>query len=218
MAEDKKPLDDGRSKERRAQKTEMASLIKSLKASTESNKAESETVDMEMFLNKFKDSMKVGDTNIKALKVEFEKANEILNNQSSTAQEKELAQQQIEAIKENVESEEEKREKQKAQDEANSILNKMAGKLDSVAKGLDGFVSNAIGAGGLLAAAMLFIDPEKFFNILSGLVDAAIKIIGKISAFFKDKILTRDLTNKANVFNDVNIGEIDEVPLLFFTL
>ena len=191
MAEDKKPLDDGRSKERRAQKTEMASLIKSLKASTESNKAESETVDMQIFLDQFKNSMKVGDTNIKALKVEFEKANEILNNQSSTAQEKELAQQQIEAIKENVESEEEKREKQKAQDEANSILNKMAGKLDSVAKGLDGFVSNAIGAGGLLAAAMLFIDPEKFFNILSGLFDAAIKIIGKISTFFKDKILPK---------------------------
>lgn len=191
MAEDKKPLDDGRSKERRAQKTEMASLIKSLKASTESNKAESETVDMQIFLDQFKNSMKVGDTNIKALKVEFEKANEILNNQSSTAQEKELAQQQIEVIKENVESEEEKREKQKAQDEANSILNKMAGKLDSVAKGLDGFVSNAIGAGGLLAAAMLFIDPEKFFNILSGLFDAAIKIIGKISAFFKDKILPK---------------------------
>jgi len=191
MAEDKKPLDDGRSKERRAQKTEMASLIKSLKASTESNKAESETVDMQIFLDQFKNSMKVGDTNIKALKVEFEKANEILNNQSSTAQEKELAQQQIEVIKENVESEEEKREKQKAQDEANSILNKMAGKLDSVAKGLDGFVSNAIGAGGLLAAAMLFIDPEKFFNILSGLFDAAIKIIGKISTFFKDKILPK---------------------------
>lgn len=191
MAEDKKPLDDGRSKERRAQKTEMTSLIKSLKASTESNKAESETVDMQIFLDQFKNSMKVGDTNIKALKVEFEKANEILNNQSSTAQEKELAQQQIEVIKENVESEEEKREKQKAQDEANSILNKMAGKLDSVAKGLDGFVSNAIGAGGLLAAAMLFIDPEKFFNILSGLFDAAIKIIGKISTFFKDKILPK---------------------------
>src|SRR6056300_722966 len=169
MAEDKKPLDDGKSKERQAQKTEMASLIKSLKASTESNKAESETVDMQMFLDQFKDSMKVGDTNIKALKIEFEKANEILNNQSSEATEKEEAQKTIDAIKASVESEEEKREKQRAQDEANSILNKMAGKLDSVAKGLDGFVSNAIGAGGLLAAAMLFIDPEKFFNILSGL-------------------------------------------------
>lgn len=169
----------------------MDKLIKTLKDSTESNKAEAETVDMQMFLDQFKDSMKVGDTNIKALKVEFEKANEILNNQSSEATEKEEAQKTIDAIKESVESEEEKREKQKAQDEANSILNKMAGKLDSVAKGLDGFVSNAIGAGGLLAAAMLFIDPEKFFNILSGLFDAAIKIIGKISAFFKDKILPK---------------------------
>lgn len=181
MAEDKKPLDDGRSKERRAQKTEMASLIKSLKASTESNKAESETVDMEMFLNKFKDSMKVGDTNIKALKVEFEKANEILNNQSSTAQEKELAQQQIEAIKENVESEEEKREKQKAQDEANSILNKMAGKLDSVAKGFDEFAGKAIGAGGLLAAAMLFINPELFFEKLQEAIQGINTIINSIT-------------------------------------
>jgi hypothetical protein len=188
MAEDKKPLKKPLINEK---SSEMDSLIKSLKASTESNKAESETVDMQMFLDQFKDSMKVGDTNIKALKVEFEKANEILNNQSSEATEKEEAQKTIDAIKESVESEEEKREKQKAQDEANSILNKMAGKLDSVAKGLDGFVSNAIGAGGLLAAAMLFIDPEKFFNILSGLFDAAIKIIGKISAFFKDKILPK---------------------------
>ena len=188
MAEDKKPLKKPLINEK---SSEMDSLIKSLKASTESNKAEAETVDMQMFLDQFKDSMKVGDTNIKALKVEFEKANEILNNQSSEATEKEEAQKTIDAIKESVESEEEKREKQKAQDEANSILNKMAGKLDSVAKGLDGFVSNAIGAGGLLAAAMLFIDPEKFFNILSGLFDAAIKIIGKISAFFKDKILPK---------------------------
>jgi hypothetical protein len=181
MAEDKKPLDDGRSKERRAQKTEMASLIKSLKASTESNKAESETVDMQIFLDQFKNSMKVGDTNIKALKVEFEKANEILNNQSSTAQEKELAQQQIEAIKENVESEEEKREKQKAQDEANSILNKMAGKLDSVAKGFDEFAGKAIGAGGLLAAAMLFINPELFFEKLQEAIQGINTIINSIT-------------------------------------
>lgn len=181
MAEDKKPLDDGRSKERQAQKTEMASLIKSLKSSTESNKAETETADMEMFLNKFKDSMKIGDTNIKALKGEFEKANEILNNQSSTAQEKELAQQQIEAIKENVESEEEKREKQKAQDEANSILNKMAGKLDSVAKGFDEFAGKAIGAGGLLAAAMLFINPELFFEKLQEAIQGINTIINSIT-------------------------------------
>src|SRR6056300_1126193 len=168
MAEDKKPLKKPLINEK---SSEMDSLIKTLKDSTESNKAESETVDMQMFLDQFKDSMKVGDTNVKALKVEFEKANEILNNQSSTAQEKELAEKQIEAIKENVESEEEKREKQKAQDEANSILNKMAGKLDGVAKGLDVFVSNATGAGGLLAAALLFIDPNKFFEILNGLIE-----------------------------------------------
>ena len=204
MAEDKKPLVDKDEKS-----SEMKELIKSLKDSTDSNKAESETIDMQMFLEQFKDSMKVGDTNIKALKVEFEKANEILNNQSSEAAEKEDAQKTIDAIKESVESEEEKREKQKAQDEANSILNKMSGKLDSVAKGLDGFVSNAIGAGGLLAAAMLFIDPEKFFNILSGLFDAAIEIIGKISAFFKDKILPK--------LGEVE-GEVDYTSVLIGSL
>jgi hypothetical protein len=186
MAEDKKPLVDKDEKS-----SEMKELIKSLKDSTDSNKAESETIDMQMFLEQFKDSMKVGDTNIKALKVEFEKANEILNNQSSTDTEKELAEKQIEAIKTSIESEEEKREKQKAQDEANSILNKMSGKLDSVAKGLDGFVSNAVGAGGLLAAAMLFIDPEKLFDIIGKLINDALVIIGKISNYFKEKILPK---------------------------
>ena len=65
----------------------------------------------------------------------------------------------------------------------------MSGKLDSVGKSLDGFVSNALGAGGLLATALLFIDPDKFFKILSGLIEAALNIVSKISAFFKEKIL-----------------------------
>jgi len=133
--------------------------------------------------------MVVGNTTIKALRGEFEKANEILNNPKASETEKNLAIEQIELIKSSVESEEEKREKIKAQEEANSILNKMAGKLDSVGKSLDGFVSNAVGAGGLLATALLFIDPEKFFKILGGLIEAALNIVDKISTFFKEKIL-----------------------------
>ena len=187
MAEDNKPiktktpLDDGRSQERRAQKSEMSALIKKLEETTQANKAETETVDMEMFLDQFKNSMKVGDTNIRSLKSEFEKANIILNNQSSTEQEKELAQKQIEGIKETVETEEEKREKLKAQEEANSILNKMTGKLDSVAKGISGFASNALAAGGLLAAAVLFINPELFFDKLSEAINGVMTIVDSIT-------------------------------------
>lgn len=188
MAEDKKKslsekqLEAGfGGKDAKENVVDMKKLTKALEDSTKANKAETETVDMEMFLNQFKNSMKVGDTNIKALKVEFEKANEILNNQSSTDTEKELAEKQIEAIKENVESEEEKREKQKAQDEANSILNKMSGKLDSVAKGFDEFAGKAIGAGGLLAAAMLFINPELFFEKLQEAMTAINTIINSIT-------------------------------------
>tara|TARA_B110000858_G_C17771239_1_gene459720 strand:- start:42 stop:1733 length:1692 start_codon:yes stop_codon:yes gene_type:complete len=187
MAEDNKPiktktpLDDGRSQERRAQKSEMSALIKKLEETTQANKAETETVDMEMFLDQFKNSMKVGDTNIRSLKSEFEKANIILNNQSSTEQEKELAQKQIEGIKETVETEEEKREKLKAQEEANSILNKMTGKLDSVAKGISGFASSALAAGGLLAAAVLFINPELFFDKLSEAINGVMTIVDSIT-------------------------------------
>lgn len=192
MAEDKKPLTeatDGRAKERVAQKKEMDTLVKALNANTKSNREDTDAIDMQMFLDQFKNSMVVGNTTIKALKGEFEKANEILKNPESTPGELKVANDQIEAIKSSVESEEEKREKIKAQEEANSILNKMSGKLDSVGKSLDGFVSNAVGAGGLLATALLFIDPEKFFKILGGLIEAALEIVNKISTFFKEKIL-----------------------------
>ena len=102
MAEDKKKslsekqLEAGfGGKDAKENVVDMKKLTKALEDSTKANKAETETVDMEMFLNQFKNSMKVGDTNIKALKVEFEKANEILNNQSSTDTEKELAEKQF---------------------------------------------------------------------------------------------------------------------------
>ena len=167
----------------------MEELKKALSENTKSNENESNAINMQMFLDQFKNSMVVGNTTIKALRGEFEKANEILNNPKASETEKNLAIEQIELIKSSVESEEEKREKIKAQEEANSILNKMAGKLDSVGKSLDGFVSNAVGAGGLLATALLFIDPEKFFKILGGLIEAALNIVDKISTFFKEKIL-----------------------------
>ena len=191
MAEDKKPIKTKTplAKEKAEKKPdemsevskEISALTKKLEETTKANKAELEAVDTKMILDKFKDSMKVGDTNMKALKVEFEKANEILNNQSSTAQEKELAEKQIEAIKESVESEEEKREKLKAQEEANSILNKMTGKLDKVAEGISDFASNAIGAGGLLAAALLFINPEFFFDKLREAINGVMTIVDVIT-------------------------------------
>jgi len=167
----------------------MEELRDALKENTKSNKEDTDAIDMQMFLDQFKNSMVVGNTTIKALKGEFEKANEVLKNPKASETEKNLAIEQIELIKSSVESEEEKREKIKAQEEANSILNKMAGKLDSVGKSLDGFVSNAVGAGGLLATALLFIDPEKFFKILGGLIEAALEIVDKISTYFKEKIL-----------------------------
>lgn len=212
MADDKKPLTeatDGRSKERLAQKKEMDTLVKALNANTKSNREDSDAIDMEMFLDQFKNSMVVGNTSIKALKGEFEKANEILKNPESTPGELKSANEQIEAIKSSIESEEEKREKLKAQEEANSILNKMAGKLDGVGKSLDGFVSNATGAGGLLAAALLFVNPDKFFEILGGLLSAAMEIVGKISTFFKEKILPK--------LSEVE-GEVDYTSVLIGSL
>ena len=212
MADDKKPLTeatDGRSKERVAQKKEMDTLVKALNANTKSNREDSDAIDMEMFLDQFKNSMVVGNTSIKALKGEFEKANEILKNPESTPGELKSANEQIEAIKSSIESEEEKREKLKAQEEANSILNKMAGKLDGVGKSLDGFVSNATGAGGLLAAALLFVNPDKFFEILGGLLSAAMEIVGKISTFFKEKILPK--------LSEVE-GEVDYTSVLIGSL
>lgn len=209
MADDKKPLTPDIDKERVAQKKEMDTLVKALNANTKSNREDSDAIDMEMFLDQFKNSMVVGNTSIKALKGEFEKANEILKNPESTPDELKSANEQIEAIKSSIESEEEKREKLKAQEEANSILNKMAGKLDGVGKSLDGFVSNATGAGGLLAAALLFVNPDKFFEILGGLLSAAMEIVGKISTFFKEKILPK--------LSEVE-GEVDYTSVLIGSL
>ena len=109
------------------------------------------------------------------------------------------AQEQIEEIKKGAESEENRREAQKLNEEANSRLLQIANGMESMGDKMDAGISGAAKGVGFIAAltglALLFIDPEKFNEIMS----TAINKIGAVINYF------------AALFN----GESEEAAYLF---
>jgi len=156
----------------------MEKLIESINENTEEQKKETETATTVLDTSQLLDKL-----DMSALQKEFQSAKQILENPKATPEEQSLALQQIEVIKENAISEEERREQQKKEDEANSILLQIANGVDATAKGLEDFVGNALQAGGLLATALLLIDPETFFNILTSAIEGVSAIISSIGDF-----------------------------------
>lgn len=188
MAEDKKNLSPAQvaagfgGKERKEQVRSMQDLVSALKENTEQNKeakAMSETnIELESFFDKFK-----GEFN--DLESQFIQAKNILADPKAPDAEKQLANEQIEAIKENAQSEEERREQLKKEEEANSFLAQISESSNRMASGLESFMGNVFAAGGLLATAMLFIDPETFINTLKSAVEGITAVISSISQFIE---------------------------------
>ena len=110
-----------------------------------------------------------------------------------------LARAQLEAISKGAESEENRREAQKLNEEANSRLMQIANGMENMGDKLDAGISGAAKGVGFIAAltglALLFIDPEKFNEIMS----TAINKIGAVINYF------------AALFN----GESEEAAYLF---
>lgn len=110
-----------------------------------------------------------------------------------------LARAQLEAISKGAESEENRREAQKLNEEANSRLLQIANGMENMGDKLDAGISGAAKGVGFIAAltglALLFIDPEKFNEIMS----TAINKIGAVINYF------------AALFN----GESEEAAYLF---
>ena len=110
-----------------------------------------------------------------------------------------LARAQLEAISKGAESEENRREAQKLNEEANSRLLQIANGMESMGDKMDAGISGAAKGVGFIAAltglALLFIDPEKFNEIMS----TAINKIGAVINYF------------AALFN----GESEEAAYLF---
>lgn len=188
MAEDKKNLSPAQvaagfgGKERKEQVRSMQDLVSALKENTEQNKeakAMSETnIELESFFDKFQ-----GEFN--DLESQFIQAKNILADPKAPDAEKQLANEQIEAIKENAQSEEERREQLKKEEEANSFLAQISESSNRMASGLESFMGNVFAAGGLLATAMLFIDPETFINTLKSAVEGITAVISSISQFIE---------------------------------
>lgn len=188
MAEDKKNLSPAQvaagfgGKERKEQVRSMQDLVSALKENTEQNKeskAMSETnVELESFFDKFQ-----GEFN--DLESQFIQAKNILADPKAPDAEKQLANEQIEAIKENAQSEEERREQLKKEEEANSFLAQISESSNRMASGLESFMGNVFAAGGLLATALLFIDPETFINTLKSAVEGITAVITTISQFIE---------------------------------
>jgi len=127
------------------------------------------------------------------------------------------AREQLAAIAEGAESEENRREALKLNEEANSWLFQMASSMESFGSKLDDVASKgAKGAGilaGLTGLALMFIDPEKFQEIMVGIIDKASIVFQTIAA-----VLQGDFDTAGQLFSD-NMGTfgvlIGSLGLLF---
>ena len=98
------------------------------------------------------------------------------------------AREQIEEIKKGAESEENRREAQKLNEEANSRLLQIANSMESFGDKLDSGISGAAKGVGFIAAltglALLFVDPEKFNEIMTTAIEKIGAVINYFSALF----------------------------------
>ena len=127
--------------------------------------------------------------NTAALRENFATANAIMQEQVALQEaglpfDQELlnsAQEQLEMIQEGVKSEEDKREAIKKQEEANSLLGKVVGKLDSVGgkvKESGGFLA------GIAGLATLLLNPQAFANGLNAILNFVGDMVDTVEFIF----------------------------------
>ena len=130
----------------------------------------------------------------------FNQAVTTLNNPEISEEERQLAIDQINQIKELASTEEETRETKKLQEDANSLLEQMAVGLDNMASSFDrfadGFLNKASLLGTLAGLALLLFDPERLKAIIDeiilffdGLYDSIVGIINGDWSIAQDFIL-----------------------------
>ena len=136
---------------------------------------------------------------------------------SSNAEQMELAEEQLEALKDLAGTEEENREAARRQEEANNLLNKMVEGINGLADQYEKVADNLKGGGGLLAglgaAALLFMDPETLFAGVQAAFDGVFAIVDSIKMF-----LEGDFTEGFDLLkeNAIAVGAIIGTTALLF--
>ena len=118
-----------------------------------------------------------GRENAKLLQQQFEISSQALKDaiESGDVQAQDLAMRQLEEIKGAAESEENRREAIKMNELANSTLGRIAHSAEKTADGIENAIGGALAGAGILAGlvglALLFLDPEKFQEIMTTIID-----------------------------------------------
>ena len=118
-----------------------------------------------------------GKENAKLLQQQFEISSQALKDaiESGDVQAQDLAMRQLEEIKGAAESEENRREAIKMNELANSTLGRIAHSAEKTADGIESAIGGALAGAGILAGlvglALLFLDPEKFQEIMTTIID-----------------------------------------------
>jgi hypothetical protein len=128
---------------------------------------------------------------------------------SSNAEQMELAEEQLEALKDLAGTEEENREAARRQEEANEFLSKIVSGIDGLADQYDKMLDNLKPSAGLVAglgaAALLFMDPETLFAGVQAAIDGVFAIVDSIKMF-----LEGDFTGGFALLGD-NIGAVSAI-------
>ena len=118
-----------------------------------------------------------GRENAQLLQQQFEISSQALKDaiESGDVQAQDLAMRQLEEIKGAAESEENRREAIKMNELANSTLGRIAHSAEKTADGIESAIGGALAGAGILAGlvglALLFLDPEKFQEIMTTIID-----------------------------------------------
>jgi hypothetical protein len=135
---------------------------------------------------------------------------------SSNAEQMELAEEQLEALKDLAGTEEENREAARRQEEANEFLSKIVSGIDGLADQYDKMLDNLKPSAGLVAglgaAALLFMDPETLFAGVQAAIDGVFAIVDSIKMF-----LEGDFTGGFELLKE-NIGAVGAIVGTFAVL
>jgi hypothetical protein len=118
-----------------------------------------------------------GRENAQLLQQQFEISSQALKDaiESGDVQAQNLAMRQLEEIKGAAESEENRREAIKMNELANSTLGRIAHSAEKTADGIENAIGGALAGAGILAGlvglALLFLDPEKFQEIMYAIIE-----------------------------------------------
>jgi hypothetical protein len=135
---------------------------------------------------------------------------------ASNAEQMELAEEQLEALKDLAGTEEENREAARRQEEANEFLSKIVSGIDGLADQYDKMLDNIKPSAGLVAglgaAALLFMDPETLFAGVQAAIDGVFAIVDSIKMF-----LEGDFTGGFELLKE-NIGAVGAIVGTFAVL